>query len=180
MSFLSKLKKQKEEKRIKEEELEKQLKQEDAIESGEGFPVYKMFEYVDCVTVNKVRWEDLGPINQKTFSNLFMVNKYLSMVPEFALFISDIQKMQRNLSPEMFYRYLYDYLPKEPFYGKYIKEKETEKIPKEVLEVLIDYFEEKIENVSKYYKMLSSTDRVLLLKKYGWDDEKISKALKID
>lgn len=180
MSFLSEIKKNYEKNKKEQELLEERYKQEDLIESGGGLPVYKIYEYIDCVTIKKVPWEELGPINQKTFSNSFMINKYMSMIPDFVMFLSDIQKMQKTLTPEMFYKYLFHFLPKEPFYGKYIKEKETDSIPKEVLDILIDYFEEKKENVSKYFKMLSSIDKVQLLQKYGWDDDKIKKTLKLD
>lgn len=175
MSFINNIKNNIKESKEREEE-KLLIEQNEDNEQFEGFPDYSLFDFVDCLTINKISWEQLGPKNQKKLQ-LFMLNKVFSMIPEFSQVLNEIQMHQKVLTTEMVYKFWFYFLPQERFSYKYIKETPKQKIDSEIVKIFKDYFKESEKNIYKYYNLLTYDSKVELLQKYGMNNEKIEKLL---
>lgn len=179
MGFLDKLKKQQKEYQERKRIEDIEIAEEEASESGSNIPSFSPFDFLDALTTKKIKWEDLGAKNQKAF-NIFLMNKVVfSMVPDFVVFLTEIQMMQKSLSPEMFYKYLFHFLPQMNFRYKYLK-KANHNISKDVIDILKLHFQESEKNVINYFKMLKPNELIEILKGYGWSEDKINKSLNLN
>ncbi len=134
-----------------------------------------IFDILNDLSFNKVEWENQEQKKVQTW----MLNRWLSMHPDYLEIVAECQPMTDNLSPEMYYKFYLDLLPKKKFFTKYIskkaeKEDSYERLTNFIsnclncslaeadqnLQILLQYH---LEELKEY------------LKKYGHDDKTIKR-----
>ena len=135
----------------------------------------KIFDWLNEVLVGKRPWDSFSESDQKTFSP-FLVNRFLSMDVEFIEIVNYFQKYAvGTLEPREVYKWYCDMLPKGKRFNKYIKSKKSKKYDKELINVLVNYFECSILNIEEYLDFLSKDDLIQILEKYGKDKKTIKR-----
>lgn len=79
----------------------------------------KPFEFAKLICTDKTPWSELSEEDQKSW-NTYMVNRFLSMNPEFVEIIDHIQ-LRSNMPPEMVYKVYCDLLPSRYSYYQFVK-----------------------------------------------------------
>ena len=79
-----------------------------------------LFDHINQITKvqNPKYWEQISEEDKKTWSN-YMVNRFLSMKPEWIELVNELQKY--NLEPKELYKLYTNVLPKSKQWLKYIK-----------------------------------------------------------
>ena len=79
-----------------------------------------LFDHINQITKvqNPKYWEQISEEDKKTWSN-YMVNRFLSMKPEWIELVNELQKY--NLEPKELYKLYTNVLPKGKQWLKYIK-----------------------------------------------------------
>ena len=130
---------------------------------------------LQLISTDKKPWDQLTKQEQKEF-DVFIVNKMLATNQDYVELVN-LMQMHHNMSKEQSYVMFLRLLPQKKIYIDYIKSK-TEKVNKELLEILSKHYE--ISNYSSrlYYNGMSKDNTLELLTKLGYDDKQISKLLK--
>lgn len=143
-----------------------------------------LFDHIKGVTFRKVKWEDLSEEDRSSWNN-YMINRFFSMEVELVELINEIQKYSSGtLTSELYYKLLYDVLPKQSFYLKYIKAKNKIELEQEFVEIFCKYYELSRKEVYEHIKHLKEnnpSELVDILKMYGTkesDIENFEKQLK--
>jgi hypothetical protein len=99
-----------------------------------------LFDHVNHVMVGKDPnyFSSLTEDDRKSWSN-WMINKVLSMTPEYCEYINEIQRIQ-FLAPEIYYKILCEIIPKRRVYSKYVKKTSKSKLESEDVELISNYF----------------------------------------
>ena len=99
-----------------------------------------LFDHVNQVTSvqNPSYWDEISDEDKKTWSN-YMVNRFLSMKPEWITFVNDVQKYP--LQPKELYKVYTDILPKKRQWLKYIKGDKKMKYPNWVYEIVAKHLQ---------------------------------------
>jgi len=79
-----------------------------------------VFDIVKRIMTTKDNWEDI-PEDERSTWNSWMVNKILSMNPNYCEVVNIIQKNTWTLKPEYLYKVYVDIIPKGYIFSKYIK-----------------------------------------------------------
>ena len=137
-----------------------------------------IIDWMNQLLVHKKHWNDYTEDEQKKFSP-FIINRFLSMDKEFIEFVNVFQKYAiGTLEPREVYKWYCDVLPKGKRFNKYIKGKKDKKYDKELINVLVNYFECSKLQVEEYLELLSVEEITIILNKYGIDSKKIRKLIK--
>ena len=106
--------------------------------SGKKSSVKKksLFDHISQITAvqNPNYWEDISDEDKKTWSN-YMVNRFLSMKPEWIDLVNEIQKYP--LEPKQLYKFYTSILPKRKEWLRYIKGDKKMKYPKWLYEIVV-------------------------------------------
>jgi len=99
--------------------------------------VKKLFDHIKAITdeqdpkyFDKLTEEDL-----KSWSN-FMINRFLSMKPEWVELIATLLPLTQTLQPKEMYKLYISVIPKGKHYLKYIKGKADEKYEEFIIELI--------------------------------------------
>ena len=137
-----------------------------------------IFDWINQILVTKKHWDDFTEDDQKKFSP-FIINRWLSMDVEFIEVVNYFQKYSIGLlEPKDVYKFYCDFLPKGKRFNKYIKGKKSKKYDKELINVLVNYFECSKLNVIEYLELMSKEELKTILGKYGVESKKIGKLIK--
>ena len=135
-----------------------------------------LFDLLNDLTYAKVEWKDHSEADKKNFQ-VWMANRYLSMNLDLLKTVSLCQQYTDNLSPEMYYTFYSDILPKKKVYMKYIGASKSENKKHEALVQFVlshtSYSRTEVE------MMLEHIDVKDFLKLYGYTDESIKKEFAI-
>ena len=115
--------------------------------------------------------------DKKTWSN-WMINKLLSMIPEYIETTNELQRYSINLEPELYYKVLISIIPRKRIYSKYIKKTKTSLYSAEVIEFLAKYFLVSTREIEEYLDFISEDIIIAIYKEHGFDDKEIKKLLK--
>lgn len=115
--------------------------------------------------------------DRKTWSN-WMINKLLSMIPEYIETTNELQRYSINLEPELYYKVLISIIPKKRIYSKYIKKTKTSLYSVDVIEFLAKYFLVSTREIEEYLDFISEDIIIAIYKEHGFDDKEIKKLLK--
>lgn len=132
------------------------------------------------LSFNKVPWKEQLESDRKKFQP-YMVNRWLSMHPDYLEIASECQPITTNLQPREFYNFYIDLLPKKKFFTKYVSNKsDKEKKYDKLIEFMKDRLEcsrkEMEENVETLFELPGGISIIRdQLKKYGFDDKQIKK-----
>ena len=132
-------------------------------------------QMLQLISTDKKPWDQLTKQEQKEF-DVFIVNKMLATNQEYVELVN-LMQMHHNMSKEQSYVMFLRLLPQKKIYIDYIKSK-TEKVNKELLEILSKHYEISNYSARLYYSGMSKDNISELLTKLGYDDKQISKLLK--
>lgn len=80
-----------------------------------------LFQMLSCIFEEKLSWDKLSVEDKKNF-NVYMVNRFISMDPDYIDIVNYLQKYNMNgMDKREVYKLYLDILPKKKFWSKYIK-----------------------------------------------------------
>lgn len=144
-----------------------------------------IFDLLNDMTFNKVKWSDQSDADKKSFQP-YMVQRWLSMHPDYLDIVAYLQPYMSTLSAEQFYTVYLDMLPKKKFFTKYITAKK-DAVTKNY-EALIEFFADKwdisqSDMADRLITILKFPDWKSLIKeelnRYGINDSEIKKQFNI-
>ena len=137
-----------------------------------------IIDWMNQLLVHKKPWESFDDVDKKSF-NSFIINRWLSMDKDFLEIVNYFQKYSiGTLEPREVYKWYCDMLPKGKRFNKYIKGKKEKKYDKELIDIMVKNFECAKLHVNEYLELISKSELIEILKKYGLDDKKIKRLLK--
>jgi hypothetical protein len=151
------------------------------IKGGKKSSVKKksLFDHVNAVTSEQHPnyWDEISDDDKKTWSN-FMVNRFLSMKPEWIEFVNEVQR--HPLKPKELYKVYIDILPKKKQWLKYIKGDKKMKYPKWVYEIVAKDLQCSIRESSDAIDMYEisaggQAELADILFKYGVEEKEVRK-----
>jgi hypothetical protein len=141
----------------------------------------KLFDHLNAITseqdpnyFDKLSEEDL-----KSWSN-FMVNRFLSMKPEWVELIATLLPLSQTLSPKEMYKLYINVIPKGKYFLKYIKGKGEEKYEQFLVDLIKKEYLCSERDAIDYIEVLYSTREgreniKYICEKYGTDKKQITK-----
>ena len=107
-----------------------------------------------------------------------MVNRFLSMKPEWIELVNELQKY--NLELKELYKLYTNVLPKSKQWLKYTKGKKVMKHPQWVVEIVTKYHEVSIKEANEYLEIYYSSEQgkaelKSILQKFGTEPKEIKK-----
>jgi len=139
-----------------------------------------LFDHIKQITdvQNPNYWDDMSEEDKKSWSN-YMVNRFLSMKPEWIEVVNELQKYK--LQPKELYKLYTNILPKGKQWLKYIKGKNEMDHPKWLINIVVNHEEISKKEAVEYIEMLMLTEGGMLelgelSRKWGVEEKKIKKA----
>ena len=141
----------------------------------------KLFDHLNAITAeqdpnyfNKLTEEDI-----KSWSN-FMINRFLSMKPEWVELIATLLPLSQTLEPEQMYKLYINVLPKGKQYLKYTKGKAEDKYEEFIVELIKKEYlcseRQAVEYLEVLYATREGRENVkFICEKYGIDKKQITK-----
>jgi hypothetical protein len=133
-----------------------------------------IFDWVKQISYDKEPWSSFSNEEQDMFNN-FMINKIISMNPNYIELVAEIQEHQ--MPKDKLYQFYCQALPKQKFFNKYIKPTKQQYI-KEVLSLLSEYFQISTREVLDYCNILTQQDVITILQQLGKEEKEIKNLLK--
>lgn len=130
-----------------------------------------IFDILNDITFNKVKWEDQDQKQVQTY----MLNRWLSMSDEYLDIIAYCQPTTDLLTPELYYKFYVDLLPKRKFFTKYISGKKESSYSEPLLIFLCERLELGIEEVEEMLMFLTKEELREYIRSFGYDDKKMKK-----
>lgn len=118
----------------------------------------KLFDHLNAITAEQDPnyFDKLSEEDIKSWSN-FMINRFLSMKPEWVELIASLQPLTQTLEPEQMYKLYINILPKGKQYLKYTKGKADEKYESFLIELIIKEYQCSERHATEYVEILYST-----------------------
>ena len=141
----------------------------------------KLFDHLNALTAeqdpdyfNKLTEEDI-----KSWSN-FMINRFLSMKPEWVELIASIQPLTQTLEPEQMYKLYINILPKGKQYLKYTKGKAEDKYEQFLIDLIKKEYDCSERQANDYVEVLYASREgreniQYICERYGLTKKEISK-----
>ncbi len=144
-----------------------------------------IIDFLNFLTFEKTKWDDLTLQDQKKFDP-YMIIKWLSMESNGVLcpIANIIQKYSSELGKKELYNLLFDILPKEKYFFKYIKanDENSKKYSEKLIEIFSEYFEiskkEAINYLNLYYETENQKRIKRIVLSYNIDEKEVEKILK--
>ena len=136
---------------------------------------FTAFDWVKEIMTNKRPWGSFNQENQKEF-NVFLINKIISMTPEYTELVNYIQKLPYT-EKEKYYRIYCEMIPKKYIFSKYIKSSKKT-INKDVLEKVSHFYECSLGEAEEYIDILRKDGVIDILQKLGIEEKEIKKLTK--
>jgi len=121
-------------------------------------------------------WKSLSDVDKKTW-NTFMMNRYLSMNPEWIVIVDLFQKYNHTLDDELCYIVYANYIPKGKQFLRYIK-RDKDGTNKELIKYISEYYECSLKEAEDYMGILSKEELEIMLDQFGLEKRTITKLLK--
>lgn len=130
-----------------------------------------IFDVINDLTYNKVPWDK----QEQKLVTPFMLNRWLSMNPDYIDTIAYCQPITDKLSPELYYKFYLDVLPKKKTFSKYVSGKKSDSVK----DKLIDFIYKRLEISPKDAADLIENTDIADIKKYlyehGYEEKRIKK-----
>jgi len=137
-----------------------------------------IFDWINQILVTKKHWDEFTEDEQKKFSP-FIIHRWLSMDKDFIEVVNVFQKYAiGTLEPREVYKWYCEVLPRGKRYNKYIKGKKSKKYDKELVDILVKYFECSKLHVNDYIELMSREEISNILMMYGKDEKTIKRLCK--
>lgn len=137
-----------------------------------------IFTLIGDVTEKKVPWEDQLDVDKKTFSSVFIINRFISMNMDYLEMINALQKFTvGQLDPEITYKLYSSVFPQKKIpYTAYIKAKdEAEKVNDELFKLLVKDFNWNKQECISNLKRIKPIQLQKYLEAYGYGTKEIAK-----
>jgi len=141
----------------------------------------KLFDHINAITTEQDPnyFDKLGEDDIKTWSN-FMINRFLSMNPQWIELIAEILPLSQTLQPKEMYKLYIGVIPKGRYYLKYIKGKGEKKYEDFLVDLLKKEFNCSEVQANDYIEVLYSTREgreniKYICEKYGVEKKEITK-----
>jgi len=127
-------------------------------------------------------FDDLSETDKKTFSP-YMINRYLSMNPEWLFITNIVQQYSFDMPTESLYKVYANFIPKGKTFLKWVKGRKEKKYNTELIELVSLYYEVSKYEATNYITILLSKDEwkerlIEVCKMYGNTDAEIKLLLK--
>ena len=136
--------------------------------------INNIFDWVKQMSYNKEPWSSFSNEEHDVFSN-FMVNKIVSMNPNYIELVAEIQEYQ--MPKQKLYEFYCKTLPKQKYFNKYQKPSKQQ-YSKEVINLLTLYYQISSREVLDYCNILTQQDIKDILLQLGKDEKEIKRLLK--
>jgi hypothetical protein len=133
---------------------------------------FNLFSWLEEITVNKRDWSEFNEDQIKEF-NSFLINRYLSMNPEYIELVNYTQRIPLD-QKEQLYSIYRSFIPKKKVWLKYVGKNKTKK-EKELESYISKYFECGLKEANEYIELLPKSEVELILTKMGLSKEEIKK-----
>jgi len=127
-------------------------------------------------------FDNMTEVDKKTFSP-YMINRYLSMNPEWIFIVNLVQQYSFDMPIEALYKVYANFIPKGRMYLKWVKGRKEKKYNKELIELISLYYEVSKREATNYITILLSKEEwrerlIEVCKLYGNTDKEIELLLK--
>lgn len=121
-----------------------------------------IFDHIKNITTNK------GPYLGDEGWNNWMINRYLSMDPDYCEVVNLVQKNTWQMKGEYLYNLYKDLIPQQYKFLKYIKASKKSDYKKDDIDAVKAYFEVSEKQAKEYIEMLSKEElESIVLQIYG-------------
>ena len=141
----------------------------------------KLFDHLNAITSEQdpKYFDKLSEEDLKSWSN-FMINRFLSMKPEWVELIATLLPLTQTLQPKEMYKLYISVIPKGKYYLKYIKAKSEDKYEEFLVDLIKKDFQCSEKEANEYIEVLYSTREgreniKYICEKYGTDKKQITK-----
>lgn len=141
-----------------------------------------LFDHLNAIYTNQSvdYFDTLDDADKKTF-NVFMINRLVSMTPEYAGIAAQFARFFGLVGPRETYLFYSQILPKGKQYSKYIKAEKQEKYEEWLVKLIAMYFRASEAQAVTYLELCYQTaegkaDLKSIATKFGTDPKKIKKA----
>ena len=143
--------------------------------------VKKLFDHLNAITSEQdpKYFDKLSEEDLKSWSN-FMINRFLSMKPEWVELIATLLPLTQTLQPKEMYKLYISVIPKGKYFLKYIKGKAADKYEDFLIDLIKKDFQCSEKEALEYIEVLYSTREgreniKYICEKYGTDKKQITK-----
>jgi hypothetical protein len=141
----------------------------------------KLFDHIAAITSEQdpKYFDKLTEEDVKTWSN-FMINRFLSMKPEWVELIATILPLSQTLSPKEMYKLYINVIPKGKYFLKYVKGKSEDKYERFLIDLIKKEFLvseiQAIEYIEILYSIREGRENIkYICEKYGIEKKQITK-----
>ena len=138
-----------------------------------------LFDHINAITSQQHPdyWDEISDEDKKSWSN-YMVNRFLSMKPDWIEFVNEVQKYP--LQPKELYKVYIDILPKKKQWLKYIKGEKKMKYPNWVYDIVAKHLQISMREAGDAVEMYElshggQAELTDILIKYGKTEQEIRK-----
>jgi hypothetical protein len=131
-------------------------------------------DWLNHMTVYKTPWNEISSEEQKTYLP-FILNLWLSMVPEYIEVINQVQSYQ--VPNRDHYNFYLKVLPKKKLFFRWIKPK-SKKYNKDVISKLAAFYNEGSHQINDSIDCFEKQDIIHILENMGLSNKEIEKLLK--
>ena len=133
------------------------------------------FDHIKNLHTKQRTWDDFNDEEKKSF-NIFIINKALSMNPNYLSIVNMVQRYTNNLlNPKEVFNLYFNLLPNKFRFYKWIKGAKDKN--KEKYQVLAKYFECSSREAKDYIELLDKKEVNKILKLYKNDNTTSKKTL---
>ena len=137
-----------------------------------------IFDWINQILVHKKPWNSFTEDEQKKFSP-FIINRWLSMDKELIEIVNMFQPYAiGTLKPKDVYEFYRHLFPKGKRFNKYIKGKRDKKYDKELINILVKYFECSKTDITESIELIKKEEIKQILEMYGKDKKTIKRLCK--
>ena len=133
---------------------------------------FNIFDWLKEITLKKSNWNSFTDEQKEQFIP-YMVNRFLSMSPEYVDIVNIVQKIPYT-EKERIYKVYKSLIPKKNIYLKYIKSK-TPTYPQKLLEYMANYAECSQKEAKEYIPLLGKDNVKNVLINLNVDKKEITK-----
>lgn len=141
----------------------------------------KLFDHLKAITEEQDPdyFEKLSEEDVKSWSN-FMINRFLSMKPEWVELVATILPLSQGLRPKDMYKLYISVIPKGRVFLKYVKGKAEEKYEEFLVDLISKDYQCSTRQAIEYIEVLYATKEgreniKRICEKYGTDKKNITK-----
>ena len=137
--------------------------------------IENLFGWLNEITQFKTPIENISEESWKSW-NTFMINKYVSMCPEYIELVNYVQRIPHDQNKQIYSIYR-EMIPKRKVFLKYIGSKKK-KQNLELADYIAQYFHCSLGEADEYIDILQKNGVRSILYKMGMEDEIVDKLLK--